>query len=80
MPIMNSSLLLARPKTIIAVALAWLLLLSTAASASKEIAGVWLNDTGQGAIEIRACGESMCGYIVWLKNGDRITGQIIIIV
>ena len=51
MPIMTSGLSLARLKIIAAAIASWLLLLSTSAFASKEITGVWLNDTGQGAID-----------------------------
>lgn len=30
--------------------------------------GTWLEDTGQGAIEIASCPEGICGRIVWLKS------------
>lgn len=30
--------------------------------------GVWLDDTGKGAVEIRTCGNKLCGHIVWLKE------------
>jgi len=30
--------------------------------------GVWLDDTGEGAIEIAPCAEAMCGRVVWLKS------------
>lgn len=36
-----------------------------------EITGVWLDDTGKGAIEIAVCPgqpERLCGRIVWLKD------------
>lgn len=55
--------------------LAWLLVLSVGPALSKEIAGVWLDDTGKGAIEIKACGQSMCGYIVWLKDANGRDGR-----
>jgi uncharacterized protein (DUF2147 family) len=40
--------------------------------------GVWLDDTGRGAVEIKACGASLCGNIYWLQepfgaNGRPIT-------
>jgi uncharacterized protein (DUF2147 family) len=36
------------------------------------IVGVWLDDTGQGAVEIQRCGIQLCGRIVWLKSpADR---------
>lgn len=31
-------------------------------------AGVWINNEGKGAIEIKPCGAALCGNIVWLKN------------
>lgn len=30
--------------------------------------GVWYDDTGKGAVELRPCGGKLCGYIVWLKE------------
>jgi len=30
--------------------------------------GVWLDDTGQGAIEISPCNDRLCGRIVWLRD------------
>jgi uncharacterized protein (DUF2147 family) len=42
-------------------------------AAPPGFAGVWLDDTGEGAIEIAPCGERLCGRIVWLKapNDER---------
>jgi uncharacterized protein (DUF2147 family) len=37
--------------------------------------GVWLDDTGDGAIEIAPCGERMCGRIVWLKSPNDKAGR-----
>jgi uncharacterized protein (DUF2147 family) len=43
--------------------------------------GVWYNDSGRGAVEIRPCGTSgkeankLCGYIVWLKNPNFKDGR-----
>jgi len=42
--------------------------------------GVWLDDTGDGAVEIVPCGKALCGRIVWLKTptttkGDPLTDQ-----
>lgn len=36
--------------------------------------GTWLDDTGQGAIEIAPCGDMLCGRIVWLKEPTAETG------
>jgi uncharacterized protein (DUF2147 family) len=38
-------------------------------------AGVWLDDTGDGAIEISPCGERLCGRIVWLKSPTDKAGR-----
>ena len=46
-------------------------LLAIPAAAREDIRGVWFDDTGKGAVELRLCGEtkqSMCGYIVWLQQ------------
>ena len=40
---------------------------ATAQSVAPE-EGLWINDSGEGAIEIKKCGRSLCGYIVWLKD------------
>ena len=39
-----------------------------AASAGTDPRGVWLNDTGRGAIEIKRCGSRLCGHVVWVKD------------
>lgn len=44
-------------------------------------AGVWINHTGKGAVEIRPCGTSgaaanrLCGFIVWLKEPNKKNGE-----
>jgi uncharacterized protein (DUF2147 family) len=35
---------------------------------AADVTGTWIDHTGQGAVEIRPCGEQMCGRVVWLKN------------
>lgn len=37
--------------------------------------GVWIDDTGEGAVEIGPCGEQLCGRIVWLKEPLDKRGQ-----
>lgn len=37
--------------------------------------GVWYDDTGRGAIEIKACGTSLCGNIYWLQEPLNAKGQ-----
>jgi uncharacterized protein (DUF2147 family) len=54
-----------------------------------DVAGVWIDHTGQGAVEIAPCantdGSRLCGRVVWLKNpehksrsGKRICGAQIL--
>lgn len=38
-------------------------------------AGLWYDDTAQGAVEIRPCGKALCGRIVWLKEPKNAAGQ-----
>jgi uncharacterized protein (DUF2147 family) len=46
---------------------------------TNDVAGVWIDHTGQGAVEIAPCsnvagnfgGNRMCGRVVWLKNPDH---------
>jgi uncharacterized protein (DUF2147 family) len=33
-----------------------------------DITGLWIDHTGQGAVEIAPCGDRVCGKVVWLKN------------
>lgn len=49
--------------------------LSSPALAKRDISGVWIDDTGKGAIEIRPCGKSMCGHIVWLRQPLKRSGE-----
>lgn len=44
------------------------LLFGGTSSAIEEIAGVWITDEGDGAIEIRPCGDQRCGRITWMKD------------
>ena len=55
-------------------------LIAEAANPPLE-AGVWINHTGKGAVEIRPCGTSgasanrLCGFIVWLKEPNKKNGE-----
>jgi uncharacterized protein (DUF2147 family) len=35
---------------------------------ARGVTGIWIDHTGQGAVEIGPCGERVCGRVVWLKN------------
>ena len=54
-----------------------------AALAASSPKGVWINDTGRGAIEIASCGAALCGHVVWVKDasdkkgcGRQIIGEL----
>ncbi len=47
---------------------------AVSANAASDPTGVWVNDTGRGAIEIKPCGEAMCGHVVWVKDGADTKG------
>ena len=44
------------------------------AHAASDPKGVWLNDTGRGAVEIKDCDGGLCGYVVWVKAGTDSDG------
>ncbi len=46
-------------------------LTATAAFASPEPKGVWIDHTGRGAVEIAECGASLCGHVVWIKDSKN---------
>ncbi len=55
----------------------------TQANADADPRGIWFNDTGRGAIEIKSCGENLCGEVVWVKDasdsdgcGKKIIGDV----
>ena len=33
-----------------------------------DVTGIWIDHTGQGAVEITPCGQRICGRVVWLKD------------
>ncbi|MGO4685147.1 DUF2147 domain-containing protein [Hyphomicrobium sp. 2TAF46] len=53
------------------------------ASAATDPIGIWMNDTGRGAVEIKQCGDTLCGNVVWVKSesdadgcGKQIIGNV----
>lgn len=44
------------------------------AHAAGDPLGVWINDTGRGAVEIKRCGKGLCGHVVWVKDGKDAKG------
>jgi uncharacterized protein (DUF2147 family) len=55
-------------------ALAAVLLASGQACAAPDPTGVWMNDTGRGAVEIKQCGGGLCGHVVWVKDTSDTKG------
>jgi uncharacterized protein (DUF2147 family) len=45
------------------------------APAPPLFAGIWIDHTGRGAVEILPCAEALCGRIVWLKEPNDKAGQ-----
>lgn len=63
----------ARICRVAAAALLLTAVLATAAANAQprppaDVTGLWIDHTGQGAVEILPCGQSVCGRVVWLKN------------
>ena len=47
-----------------------------AAAIPPDVVGVWVDHTQQGAVEIKQCGDKLCGYVVWMqKPVDDKTGN-----
>jgi uncharacterized protein (DUF2147 family) len=44
------------------------------ASAGTSPVGIWMNDTGRGAVEIKECGNALCGNVVWVKSSADADG------
>ncbi|MEQ1653499.1 MAG: DUF2147 domain-containing protein [Hyphomicrobium sp.] len=44
------------------------------AQAGSDPMGVWVDDTGRGAVEIKACGSALCGHVVAVKNANDTKG------
>lgn len=62
--------------TLLLACLGWLMILPTAmAKTVPDEVGVWIDDSGNGAVEIALCGTRLCGRIVWLKNPKNAKGQ-----
>ena len=57
-----------------AAAIAAAILVTTPALAAESPLGVWVNDTGRGAIEIKQCGDKLCGHVVWVKDATDVDG------
>ena len=63
-----------RTNAMIAAAIGALTFSSSSVVAAGDPTGVWLNDTGRGAIEIKNCGAGLCGHVVWVKDQSDTKG------
>ena len=45
---------------------------SQASAQGESPLGVWINDTGLGAVEITQCGGGLCGRVVWVKEKAKV--------
>ena len=53
---------------------AFMLAAATGALAATDPTGIWINDTGRGAVEIKPCGNALCGHVVWVKDTSDTKG------
>jgi uncharacterized protein (DUF2147 family) len=37
----------------------------------SDVTGLWIDHTGQGAVEIGRCDPRICGRVVWLRNPEH---------
>jgi uncharacterized protein (DUF2147 family) len=45
--------------------------LAAGAAAAASPAGVWIDHTGRGAVEIAECAGGLCGHVVWVKDAKN---------
>lgn len=62
-----------KPSKRLCCAMAMLAVMSGAVAqpSPPDVTGVWIDHTGQGAVEIAPCGDRICGRVVWLKNPNH---------
>lgn len=67
-----------------ALALLGTLVSASGAFAASSPVGVWIDHTGRGAVEIKECGNALCGKVVWIKTaedgkncGTEILGEVV---
>ncbi len=57
------------PRFLQAAILASVTVAAAPALASTSPTGIWIDHTGRGAVEIKQCGNNLCGNVVWLEDG-----------
>jgi uncharacterized protein (DUF2147 family) len=43
--------------------------------AALDVAGIWIDHSGQGAVEIAQCGASVCGRVFWIREAVDTSGR-----
>jgi uncharacterized protein (DUF2147 family) len=67
-------------KNLVLVTFSLMLVTGTGVSAQQpppqpQVAGLWIDHTGRGAVEIVPCAQNLCGRIVWLKEPNDKSGH-----
>lgn len=62
---------LSRRRTILSAILLALAPGGAAMAAGGSPLGVWIDHSGEGAVEITECGAKLCGRVVWLKKAEN---------
>jgi len=62
-------------RKLVVASIAALTIAASPAPPPASITGIWYDDTGKGAVEIRNCGKNLCGNIIWLKKPINQLGQ-----
>lgn len=51
------------------VGLAFAVILAAGPALADDVTGTWLRDTGASKVKFSRCGDTICGNLVWLKDG-----------
>ncbi len=61
-------------KVLVTAVFAWAMTAAAASAVPREV-GIWIDDSGKGAVKIDICGNRLCGHIVWLKETVNAKGE-----
>ena len=57
------------------VVLGFAIVVAFAGNGYADPKGMWLTDSGKSHVKIEACGDKLCGEIVWLKEPNNTDGS-----
>lgn len=63
--------------SVVALAISGVVSASSAQTPPPPETGVWIDDTGKGAVRIEVCGSKLCGRIFWLKTLVNDNGEVL---